>query len=163
VFDRTEWGGRLQWLSVIGGLTRECLSLEVERSMTSSDVIGTPDRLVEEYGIPDFIRPDHGPEFVASAVKDSIAAGGFRTLFIEPGSPWQNCFIESFHARFRDEFRNVESFTGLLEARGLSAEPRDRYHHRRPHSPLGDPTPAEFAAACLNPPGGCQAHPDPRS
>jgi transposase InsO family protein len=157
VFDRTEWGGRLKWLPVIDEFTRECLSLDVARSMTSSDVIETLDRLVEEYGIPDFIRSDNGPEFVARAVKDWIAARGFRTLFIEPGSPWQNCFIESFNARFRDGFLNVESFTSLLEAKVLSAEHRDRYNHRRPHSSLGDLTPAEFAAACLNPPGCFQA------
>ncbi len=81
MFDRTERGGRLKWLPVIDDFTRECLLLEVERSMTSSDVIGTLDRLVEEYGIPDFIRSDHGPEFVARAVKDWIAARSFRTLF----------------------------------------------------------------------------------
>ncbi len=152
MFDRTESGGRLKWLPVIDEFTRECLSLEVERSMTSSDVIGTLDRLVEECGNPDFTRSDHGPEFVARAVRDWIAARGFKTLFIEPGSPWKNCFIESFHARFRDEFRNLESFTSLLEARVLSAEHRDRYNHRRPRSSLGDLTPAGFAAACLNPP-----------
>jgi transposase InsO family protein len=167
VFDRAEWGDRLKWLPVIGEFTRECLSLEVERSMTSSDVIRTLDRRVKECGIPDFIRSDNGPEFVARAVKDWIAARGFRTLFIEPGSPWQNNFIESFHATFRDEFRDVESFTSLLEARVISAEHRDRYNHRRPHSPLGDRTAAEFAAACLNPPtlglAKCGPIPDPEA
>ena len=157
VLDRTESGDRLKWLPVIDEFTRQCLSLEVAHSMTSADVIETLDTLVEEYGIPDFIRSDNGPEFVARAVKDWIAEKGFRTLFIEPGSPWQNCYIESFNARFRDEFLNVESFATLLEAKVLSAEHRDKYNHHRPHSSLRGLAPAEFAAACLNPPGCSQA------
>jgi transposase InsO family protein len=89
---------------------------------------------------------------VANAVKDRIAEKGFKTLFIEPGSPWQNCYSESFNARFRDEFLNVESFASLLEAKVLGGEHRNKYNHRRPHSSLGDLTPVEFAAACLNTP-----------
>ena len=157
VLDRTESGGRLKWLPVLDEFTWQCLSLEVEHSTTSADVIETLDRLVEVYGLPDFIRSDNGPEFVARAVNDWIAEKGFRTLFIEPGSPWQNCYIESFNARFRDEFLNVESFATLLEAKVLSAEHRDKYNHRRPHSSLHGLAPAEFAAACLIPPGCSQA------
>jgi transposase InsO family protein len=156
VLDRTESGGRLKWLPVLDEFTWQCLSLEVEHSTTSADVIETLDRLVEVYGLPDFIRSDNGPEFVARAVNDWIAEKGFRTLFIEPGSPWQNCYIESFNARFRDEFLNVESFATLLEAKVLSAEHRDKYNHRRPHSSLHGLAPAEFAAACLIPPGCSQ-------
>jgi transposase InsO family protein len=157
VFDQTESGGRLKWLPVLDEFTRECLSLEMERSMTGSDVIETLERLVAQRGAPEFIRSDNGPEFVANAVKDWIAQKGFKTLFIEPGSPWQNCYSESFNARFRDEFLNVESFASLLEAKVLGEEHRDKYNHRRPHSSLGDLTPAEFAAACLTPPGCSQA------
>lgn len=157
VFDQTESGGRLKWLPVLDEFTRECLSLEVERSMTSSDVIETLERLVGQRGAPEFIRSDNGPEFVANAVKEWIAQKGFKTLFIEPGSPWQNCYSESFNARFRDEFLNVESFASLLEAKVLGEEHRDKYNLRRPHSSLGDLTPAEFAATCLTPPGCSQA------
>lgn len=157
VFDQTESGGRLKWLPVLDEFTRECLSLEVERSMTSGDVIETLDELVAQRGVPEFIRSDNGPEFVANAVKDWIAQKGFKTLFIQPGSPWQNCYSESFNSRFRDEFLNVESFMSLLEAKVLGGEHRDKYNHRRPHSSLGDLTPAEFAAACLNPTGCSQA------
>jgi putative transposase len=78
---------------------------------------------------------------------------GFKTLFIEPSPPWQSAYSESFNARFRDEFLNVESFASLLEAKVLGEEHREKYNHRRPHSSLGDLTPAEFAAACLTPPG----------
>lgn len=157
VFDQTESGGRLKWLPVLDEFTRECLSLEVERSMTSSDVIETLDRLVAQRGAPEFIRSDNGPEFIATAVRNWIAQKGFKTLFIEPGAPWQNCYSESFNARFRDEFLNVESFTSLLEAKVLGSEHRDKYNHHRPHSSLGDLTPAEFAAVCLNPSGCSQA------
>jgi hypothetical protein len=120
-------------------------------------VIGILDELVAQHGAPEFIRSDKGPEFVAKAVKDWITEKGFKTLFIAPGSPWQNCYRESFNARFRDEFLNVESFSSLLEAKVLGEENRDKYKHRRPHSSLGDLTPVEFAAACLNPPGWFQA------
>jgi len=157
VFDQTESGGRLKWLPVLDEYSRECLSLEVERSMTSGDVIGILDELVAQRGAPEFIRSDNGPEFVAKAVKDWITEKGFKTLFIKPGSPWQNCYSESFNARFRDEFLNVESFSSLLEAKVLGEEHRDKYNHRRPHSSLGDLTPVEFAVAYLNPPGCSQA------
>ena len=157
VFDQTESGGRLKWLPVLDEFTRECLSLEVERSMTSNDVLETLERLVAQRGAPEFIRSDNGPEFIANAVKDWIARQGFKTLFIEPGSPWQNCYSESFNSRFRDEFLNVESFTSLLEAKVLGGEHRDKYNLRRPHSSLGDMTPVEFATACMDPPGCSQA------
>jgi transposase InsO family protein len=157
VFDQTESGGRLKWLPVLDEFTRECLSLEVERSMTSRDVIEILDKLVAERGVPEFIRSDNGPEFIANAVKEWIEQKGFNTLFIEPGSPWQNCYSESFNSRFRDEFLNVESFTSLLEAKVLGREHREKYNHRRAHSSLGDLTPAEFAAACLKTPGCSQA------
>jgi len=120
-------------------------------------VIETLDQLVAQRGAPEFIRSDNGPEFVANAVKDWIAEKGFKTLFIEPGSPWQNCYSESFNARFRDEFLNVESFMSLLEAKVLGREHKDKYNHRRPHSSLGDMTPVEFAAACLKPTGCSQS------
>ena len=157
VFDQTECGGRLKWLPVLDEFTRECLSLEVGRSLTSRDVIETLERLVAERGAPAFIRSDNGPEFIATAVGDWIARKGFKTLFIKPGSPWQNCYSESFNARFRDEFLNVESFTSLLEAKVLGREHREKYNHHRPHSSLGDLTPGEFAARCLKPPGCSQA------
>lgn len=157
VFDQTECGGRLKWLPVLDEFTRECLSLEVKRTMTSDDVIRTLEKLVARRGAPEFIRSDNGPEFVATAVKKWIARKGIKTLYIEPGSPWQNCYSESFNARFRDEFLNRESFASQLEAGVLSAEHRDKYNHRRPHSALGDLTPAEFAAACLNGPGCSQS------
>lgn len=151
VHDRTERGTRLKWLPVLDEYTRECLSLEVESSMTAAEVVRTLERLVEERGAPEYIRSDNGPEFVARAVKAWIQERGMKTLYIERGSPWENAYSESFNSRFRDEFLNVEAFGSKLEAKVLGKEHRDKYNHRRPHSSLGDLTPAEFAGRCLAP------------
>ena len=151
VHDRTENGGRLKWLPVLDEFTRECLSPEVESSITGRDVVDTLRRLVEIRGAPEFIRSDNGPEFIAEAVKTWITQGGMKTLYIEPGSPWENPYSESFNSRFRDEFLNVEAFGSKLEAKVLGKDHQDKYNHHRPHSSLGDLTPAEFAARCLAP------------
>jgi len=159
IFDQTENGGRLKWLPILDEFTRECLSLEVESSLTAQDVIMSLERLIEKRGAPEFLRSDNGPEFIAKAVKNWIARQGFQTLYIEPGAPWENAYSESFNARFRDEFLNRELFSSKLEAKVLGKEHREKYHHRRPHSSLGILTPAEFAARCLAPlrPTACAA------
>lgn len=113
--------------------------------------VATLQRLVAERGAPEFIRSDNGPEFIANAVKEWITKAGIGTLYIEPGAPWQNAYSESFNSRFRDEFLNVELFASTLEAKVLGKEYRQKYKHRRPHSALGDLTPAEFGARCLAP------------
>ena len=118
------------------------ISLDVARSMTAQDVIAQLDRLVEQRGAPQFIRSDNGAEFVAKEVQKWIKNRGFETLFIAPESPWQNAYSESFNSRFRDEFLNVELFTSLLEAKVLGEEHQYKYNHQRPHSSLGDLTPA---------------------
>jgi len=151
VHDRTERGTRLKWLPVLDEYTRECLSLEVESSITAADVVATLDRLVQERGAPQFIRSDNGPEFIAKAVQSWIETNGVKTLYIEPGSPWENPYSESFNSRLRDEFLNIEAFGSKLEAKVLGKEHRDKYNHHRPHSSLGDLTPIEFAARCLAP------------
>lgn len=151
VFDQTEDGSRLKWLPILDEFSRDLMSLEVARSMTAEDVIDQLDVLVEQRGVPQFIRSDNGPEFVAKAVRKWIKERGFKTIFIAPGSPWQNAYSESFNSRFRDEFLNVELFTSLLEAKVLGEEHRYKYNHQRPHSSLGDLTPAEFASRCASP------------
>ena len=151
IFDQTDDGGRLKWLPILDEYSRDLMSLSVARSMTALDVIEQLDRLVSERGIPQYIRSDNGPEFVAKAVKKWISDRGFQTLFIAPGSPWQNPYSESFNSRFRDEFLNVELFTSLLEAKVLGEEHRYKYNHQRPHTSLGDLTPAEFASRCASP------------
>lgn len=148
VFDQTENGGRLKWLPVLDEFTRECLALEVARTLKATDVIATLDRLVQARGAPQYIRSDNGPEFVAKAVRGWIEENGFQTAYIEPGAPWQNAYSESFNARFRDEFLNRELFATVFEAKVLGEEHRNKYNHHRPHSSLGILTPAEFAARC---------------
>lgn len=151
VHDQTDDGGRLKWLPILDEYSREALSLEVARSITAEDVLRDLERLVRERGAPEFIRSDNGPEFIARAVRDWIEEKGFKTCFIEPGSPWQNAYIESFNSRFRDEFLNLEVFGSLLEAKMLGEEHRYKYNHQRPHSTLDDLTPAEFASRCPSP------------
>ena len=166
VFDQTEDGRRLKWLPVTDEFSRQNLALEVARRMTSSDVIKVLERLVEERGAPTFIRSDNGPEFMAEAVQKWIADRGFKTLYIAPGSPWENPYSETFNSRFRDEFLNRESFVSVLEAKVLGAEYRQDYNCRRPHSALGYQTPEEFAqrslaaaSATLRQPEGCAPSP----
>ncbi len=151
VMDRTEDGRRLKMMPIVDEHTRECLSIEVERSITADDVVATLARLFEERAEPSYIRSDNGPEFVAAAVKRWLEASGVGTLYIEPGSPWENAYTESFNGRFADELLKREEFASLLEAKVLVEEYRENYNHRRPHSALGYRTPSEFAASCVRP------------
>jgi len=150
VMDQTEDGRRLKWLPICDEFSRECLALEVERRMEARDVIRILEEAVSARGcVPEFIRSDNGPEFVALAVQEWIARRGFKTLYIKPGSPWQNAYSESFNSRFRDEFLNREAFGSVLEAKVLGKEHRHRHNHQRPHSSLDYQTPVEFAQRCL--------------
>ena len=123
--------------------SRECLAIRVDRKLNSSNVMDTLSDLFILRGIPLFIRSDNGPEFVAQAVQDWIKAVGAKTAYIEPGSPRENRYCESFNARFRDEFLNGEIFYSLREAQILIEEWRKHYNAKRPHSALGyrPPTP----------------------
>jgi len=168
VFDQTEDGRRLKWLPICDEFSRELVALEVERRMEARDVIRILEAAVlERGGAPEFIRSDNGPEFIALAVQEWIARHGFKTLYIKPGSPWQNAYSESFNSRFRDEFLNRESFASVLEAKVLGKEHRYRHNHLRLHSSLDYQTPAEFAqrslaaaSATLQQPQGCASPPE---
>lgn len=149
VFDQTEDGKRLKWLPICDEYTRESVALEVERRMEAKDVVRVLETAVAQRGAPAYIRSDNGPEFVAKAVREWIAQRGFATLYIEPGSPWQNAYSESFNSRLRDELLNVESFATVAEAKVLGKDYRHTYNEMRPHSSLGYQTPAEFARCCL--------------
>ncbi len=144
--DSTEDGRRLKVMPVVDEYSRECLALEVERSITSQDVVVTLDRLFTERGAPRFIRSDNGPEFIAKVVKHWLAASGVGTLYIEPGAPWQNAYSETFISRMRDELLDREEFANLKEAKVLAEDYREHYNHHRPHGALGYLTPVEFAA-----------------
>jgi putative transposase len=143
--DHTEDGRRLKVMPVVDEYSRECLALEMERSITASDVVETLDRLFMERGEPEYIRSDNGPEFIAEALKRHLAASGVRTLYIEPGSPWENAYSETFVSRLRDELLDRELFANLKEAQVLAEDYRQHYNHHRPHGALGYLTPAEFA------------------
>src|SRR5215213_1619010 len=117
VMDRTEDGRRLKMMPVVDEYTRECFAIEVERSITAEYVIGTLERLFEQRGAPAFIRSDNGPEFVARALKQWLALSEVETLYIEPGSPWENAYAESFIGRFGDELLKREAFADLIEAK----------------------------------------------
>jgi transposase InsO family protein len=145
VFDCTANGRSLKWLSIIDEHTRECLALEVNRRMTSDDVLDVLRDLFVVRGVPQHIRSDNGPEFIAQAIRRFLSGAGVETLYVEPGSPWQNGYAESFNSRLRDELLNAEIFENVPEAQSLSAEWRSVYNHRRPHSSLGYQTPAQHS------------------
>jgi transposase InsO family protein len=112
------------------------------RKQTSRDVLRTLAKLMLKHGVPEHIRSDNGPEFVAKAVRDWLSRLGAQTLFIEPGSPWENGYIESFNGKLRDELLNGEIFTTLQEAKMLTEIWRREYNQVRPHSSLGYKPPA---------------------
>jgi len=114
VMDLTEDGRRLKMMPIVDEYSRECLSIEVERSITAEDVVSTLASLFRQRGEPEFIRSDNGPEFIAKAIKRWLAASGVRTLYIEPGSPWENAYSETFISRFGDELLKREVFSPIF-------------------------------------------------
>jgi putative transposase len=149
IFDRTANGRSVKILSIVDEYTRECLALEVHRKRKAEDVLDVLADLFVIRGVPKCIRSDNGPEFVARAIRSWLSKAGVETLYITPGSPWENGFVESFHSRLRDELLNVEVFETVQHAQTLAGAWRNDYNHRRPHSSLGYQTPAAFAAVCL--------------
>ncbi len=137
VSDRTVDGLPLKMLTVIDEFTRESLAIPVERRMKSIDVLETLADLFIARGPPAHIRSDNGPEFTAHLVRNWLAALNVRTLFIEPGSPWENGYNESFNGKLRDELLNGEIFYTLAEAKVLVERWRHEYNTFRPHSSLG--------------------------
>jgi transposase InsO family protein len=137
VVARTNDGRAFRILNIIDEYTRECLAILVKRSITSQDVIDQLFQLIIFRGISEHIRSDNGPEFTAKAVRGWLNRLGVKTLFIEPGSPWENGYIESFNGKLRDELLNREMFTTLTEAKVLMEQWRKEYNQVRPHSSLG--------------------------
>ncbi|RFZ05442.1 Integrase core domain protein [Mycobacterium marinum] len=144
-FDTTADGRTLKMLNVIDEFTRQALAIEVDRSITADGVVAVLDRLATARGAPAYVRFDNGPEFVAQAVNDWCRFTGAGSLFIDPGSPWQNAWVESFNGRFRDELLNAWRFDSLLEARVIIEDWRTDYNANRPHSAHGELTPHQFA------------------
>jgi transposase InsO family protein len=149
VHDLTWFGGKVKFLTVLDEGCRQCLEIRAEKRMRSRDVLETLDELITEYGAPKYIRVDNGPEFVAHELHDWLVEKGVEVLYIEPGSPWQNGFIESFNGKFRDECLNQEIFLSKAEAQVVVDWWRQVYNWERPHSSLGGKTPMEARAEML--------------
>jgi transposase InsO family protein len=145
VADRTHDGRALRMLTLVDEYTRECLAIDVGRRLNSTDVLERLSELFVSRGAPAFIRSDNGSEFTAKAVREWLGAMGVSTLYIEPGSPWENGYVESFNGRFRDEFLNGELFYTVTEAKVLIERWRREYNTLRPHSALGYKPPAPEA------------------
>ena len=142
VEERTSNGRKFRTLNIIDEFTRECLAIKVNRKLNSLDVIDELFKLFIYRGIPDHMRSDNGSEFTAKIVRKWLNRLGVKTLFIEPGSPWENGYIESFNGKLRDELLNREIFTTLEEAKVLIEQWRREYNQVRPHSALGYRPPA---------------------
>jgi len=149
VVARTSDGRSFRILTVMDEYTRECLATLVNRRITSPDVIDQLFHLFLFRGIPEHIRSDNGPEFTAREIRKWLNRLGVKTLFIEPGSPWENGYIESFNGKLRDELLNREIFTTLMEAKILIEGWRKEYNHVRPHSALGYRPPAPEAIVSM--------------
>ena len=144
-FDATADGRQLKLLHGVDEFTREALVMRVGRSCDADQVVTQLEQVVATRGAPCFLRCDNGPEFIAAALSDWCRFSGAGTVFIEPGSPWQNPYVESFNARVRDELLNMIEFYTLEEAEVLVADFQTDYNWHRPHSSLGDLAPAVFA------------------
>lgn len=145
IADATVRGGALRMLTILDEHTRECHVLRADRALRSEDVLKWLKKAIHEHGAPQYLRSDNGSEFIAKAVQRWLAHNQIKTIYINPGSPWQNGFVESFHGRFRDECLNREQLWTLTEARVVIEDYRHRYNHRRPHSKLGYESPVRFA------------------
>ncbi len=142
VEDRTRDGRKVRMLNVVDEFTRECLAIRVGRKLKAADVIDVLADLFITRGTPGHIRSDNGPEFAAVAVRGWITGVQASTAFIEPGSPWENGYVESFNGKLRDELLNAEVFNTLAEARVLIEQWRVHYNTVRPHSALSYRPPA---------------------
>ncbi len=145
VYDRTEANRVLKMLVVLDEYTRECHEIRVDYGLGSEAVLETLEGLFELYGEPENLRSDNGGEFIADKVKAWLVAQGTKTVYIEPGHPWENGYCESFNGKFRDECLNEEVFYNARYAQAVVETWRREYNEERPHSSLGYRTPAEAA------------------
>lgn len=144
ISDFTQRGGSLRILTILDEYSRQVHQLRPERAIRSGDVLRLLQEAIDKHGAPEFIRSDNGPEFIAKMIQEYLQEKKIKTIYIEPGSPWQNGFVESFHGRFRDECLNREQFWTLTEAQVLIEYWRRDYNENRPHSKLGYLSPMQF-------------------
>jgi transposase InsO family protein len=145
IADRTVRGGAVRVLTIMDEYTRECHVLRTDRRLTAADVLRTLQEAIELQGAPEYIRSDNGPEFIARAIQRWLSANRIKTIYIEPGCPWQNGYVESFHARLRLECLDRELLYTLTEARVVIEDWRRYYNTERPHRSLQYLTPERFA------------------
>ena len=147
MYDVTADGRKLKFLTLVDEFTRECLAITVGRRLPAQEVIATLERVFAERGKPEYLRSDNGPEFIAKAIQRWLVACQVTAYYIEPASPWQNAYGESFNSKFRDECLNMELFYSVAEGQAVVEKWRNSYNHDRPHSSLKYQTPAEFMQA----------------
>ena len=145
--DATSDGRELKFLNIVDECTREALRIECERTIDADETVAVLEQLVAERGAPENLRADNGPELTARVLREWCEASATQTAYIDPGAPWQNPWIESLNARFRDEVLDVEEFSSLAEARFIAEEWRADYNANHPHSALGMMSPSRFAAS----------------
>ena len=166
VFDTTQNGHTVKFLTIIDEYSHCCLGIVASRRMGARQVVEALSRLIELHGAPAHLRCDNGAEFIAKFLQQWLTLAGIETRFIEPASPWQNGINESFNGRFRDECLNRELLANLLEAQSVADTFRDEYNDIRPHSTIDYRTPSEYRAELLNQAPGfgqaCQAGPSLR-
>lgn len=143
-------GRKIRFLNIVDEHTRQCLSIKVGRSITSEDAIDALAELFSMQGVPEWIRCDNGPEFISLAIKEWLGKLGVGVLYIEPGSPWQNGYCESFNGKLRDEYLQQTDLLSESDARLKARAWREDYNDHRPHSSLGYLTPSEFARRCAD-------------
>lgn len=146
IFDETSDRRRLKICNIVDEHTREALAVRVDRSCTAEDLIAVIEDLILTRGAPKHLRADNGPEMIAWALRDYCRMNRTNTAYIEPGSPWENPFVESFNSRIRDELLNIEEFGSLTETKVIIEDWRSEYNTYRPHSALKGPTPSQYAA-----------------
>ena len=151
VHARTRDGRSFRMLTLIDEFSRECLAIDVARKLNHDDVLERLAWLMATRGVPDHIRSDNGSEFTATAVRDWLKRVGVKTLYIEPGSPWENGYVESFNGKLADELLEREVFDTLYEAKVLIERWRRHYNTQRPHSALGYRPPAPEAWLVVEP------------
>ena len=143
IADRTDNGGKLRVLSIIDEYTRECVAVHVARKIVAADLITIMEQVIAERGAPGFIRSDNGPEFIAKMLQSWLAHKAIKTLYIEPGSPWQNGFAESFNGSLRAECIDRELLLSVAEARVVINDFKNYYNNIRPHGGIGYRTPTQ--------------------
>jgi len=151
--DQLTCGRKIRLLNILDEFTRECFKIYIKRSIPAKDVQFCLEEVTRIHGIPAFIRSDNGPEFIEQNLRAWLAENKTRTVYITPGSPWENGRCESFNGRFRDEFLNRELFHTLLQAQVEAEWWRIYYNTHRPHSALAYKTPSEFKADWEKSPG----------